>query len=59
MDKNQTHKKISSSLIHRRIRLVITATAGWMMVLEAFWDVQLALLHTEDDRVNLLLHSEN
>jgi len=42
MDKNQTQKKkkkISSSLIHRHIILVIVATAGWMMVLEALSNV--------------------
>jgi len=35
INKNQTYKKKPSSLSHRRIILVITATAGWMMVLEA------------------------
>jgi len=65
MDKKQTniyiyiYIYISSSLIHRRICLVITATAGWMMVLETLSDVQLSLLHTEVDRVNLLLYSRN
>jgi len=56
INKNQTYKKKPSSLSHRRIILVITATAGWMMVLEALSDVQLPLLHTEVYRVNLLLH---
>jgi hypothetical protein len=38
MDKKQT-KKISSSLIHRRICVVITTTAGWMIMLKALSDV--------------------
>jgi hypothetical protein len=50
---NQAQNK-SSHLSHRRIILIITA--GWMMALETPLDVQLALLHMEVNRVNLLLH---
>jgi hypothetical protein len=36
--------------------MILVITARRMMVLETLLDVQLALLHTEIDRVNLLLH---
>jgi hypothetical protein len=39
--------------------MILVITARWMMVLETLLDVQLALLHTEIDRVNLLLHRVN
>jgi len=38
------------------MRIILIITAGWMMVLETLLDVQLALLHMEVNRVNLLLH---
>jgi hypothetical protein len=52
MSQNRTKKK-SRCISHRRIILIITA--GRMMMLETLRDVQLALLHTKVDRVNLLL----
>jgi hypothetical protein len=39
--------------------MTLVITARQMMVLETLLDVQLALLHTEIDRVNPLLHRVN
>jgi hypothetical protein len=39
--------------------MILVITARRMMVLEKLLDVQLALLHSEVNRVNLLLHIEN
>jgi hypothetical protein len=44
----------SSSLCHRRIIFIVTA--GWMMELETLSEVNLVLLYTEVNGVNLLLH---
>jgi hypothetical protein len=44
INKNQAQNK-SSRLSHMRI--ILTITAGWMMVLETLLDVQLSLLHPE------------
>jgi len=56
INKNKHHIK-SIIISHGCIILIITA--GQMMVLETLLDVQLALLHMEVNRVNLLLHSRN
>jgi hypothetical protein len=56
INKNQAQNK-SRGLSHRRIVLIIIA--GRMMMPETLLDVQLALLHAEVDRVNLLLHDRN
>jgi len=56
INKNQAHNK-SRGLSHRRIVLIIIA--GRMMMPETLLDVQLALLHAEVDRVNLLLYDRN
>jgi len=39
--------------------MILVITARWMMVLKTLLDVQLALLHPEVDKVNLLQHSVN
>jgi glycyl-tRNA synthetase beta subunit len=52
--KKAKHQIISNILSHGCIILVIIAR--WKMVLETLLDVQLALLYTEVNRVNLLLH---
>jgi hypothetical protein len=39
--------------------MILVITARRMMVLETLLDVQLALLHTKIDRVNLLLYRVN
>jgi hypothetical protein len=58
MSQNKAKHKIKSiNLSHRWMILVITARR--MMVLETLLDVQLALLYTEIDKVNLLLHRVN
>jgi hypothetical protein len=57
-NKQQQQNKIRSrSLYHRRIILIITA--GWVMELEALPEVQLVLLYTEVNGVNLLLHGRD
>jgi len=55
---NKTEHQINSNILtHGCIILIIIARR--MMVLETLLDVQLALLHTEVNRVNLLLHRGN
>jgi hypothetical protein len=39
--------------------MILVISARWMMVLETLLDVQLVLLHTKIDKVNLLLHRVN
>jgi hypothetical protein len=39
--------------------MILVITARRMMVLETLLNVQLALVHSEIDRVNLLLHRVN
>jgi ABC-type uncharacterized transport system permease subunit len=51
--KNYNEKKKSGCICHRCIVLVITA--GGVMMLETLLNVQLALLHSEVDQMNLLL----
>jgi hypothetical protein len=54
MSQNKAKNQLKSIILsHGWMILVITAR--WMMVLETLLDVQLALLHTEIDRMNLLL----
>jgi len=58
MSQNKAKHQIKSMILgHGWMILVITARR--MMVLEKLLDVQLALLHSEVNRVNLLLHIEN
>jgi hypothetical protein len=50
---SKTTREKSGCICHRCIVHIITAR--WVMMSETLLDVQLALLHSEVDRMNLLL----
>jgi len=56
---SQNKAKHKNSIILSHGWMILFIIARWMMVLETLLDVQLALLHPEVNKVNLLLHSEN
>jgi len=55
MSKNKSKHQIKSIILNHGW-MILEIIARRMMVLKTLLDVQLALLHTEIDRVNRLLH---
>jgi 50S ribosomal subunit-associated GTPase HflX len=58
MSKNKSRHQIKSIILNHGW-MILEIIARRMMVLKTLLDVQLALLHTEIDRVNRLLHGVN